>query len=62
MLNQHLSDDFSCQLCVWRVQYLSQQHGLEEGPGHSTPCCVHHIQIEVHTEGTWRPEHKQYIN
>lgn len=46
----YLPDDLPGEGRVWGVEHLAQKHGLEEGPGHSATRCVHHVQVEVHTE------------
>jgi hypothetical protein len=57
----YLFYDGPSEWCVWAVQDLSQQHGLEEGPGYGSPSGVHHVQVEVHAERSWPGEEKVQV-
>lgn len=39
--------------CVRGVQNLSHQHWFEEGPGDGSSCGIDHVQVHVHTEGSY---------
>lgn len=49
----------SCAGCIGCVQDLSHQHWLEEGPGNSSSCGVDHVQVHVHTKGSYTKTQKR---